>query len=183
MDTLLSTLFVFFATLLISATLLIFIRVGFSRLESSIGIHRDGLPISTPAPAWTLPDLRGQRFSTPAERVWQFLIFANKSIAHFPPLIEGMNKFACSKELQVLFISSDSPIVCEAMVRGLDVEVPVISDDDHLYDRFRVRVMPFGFLLDPAGIVRWCGLINTGDDLDHVWKVTYQVTSKLEAVR
>jgi hypothetical protein len=184
MDIFLSVLFLILGILLLLATLLVFVRVGFSRLESSIGIHGDGLPIGSSAPSWNLPDLQGQRFSTPTGNDWQFLIFANKSIAHFLPLIEGMNNLAFSTQgLQIVLISSDSPTVCESMVKGLGFEAPVIPVEKRLYEQFRVRVMPFGFLLDPAGMVRWCGLVNTGDDLENIWKVTYQVTSKLESVR
>jgi hypothetical protein len=182
MDIFLAILFLLIGMLLLLATLLIFVRVGFSRLESSFGIHGDGLPIGNPAPSWNFPDLQGQQFYTPTHDAWQFLIFADKSIAHFLSLVEGLNKLAFSlQELQILLISSDPPSVCASMVSGLGFEAPVVPTEKRFYEQFRVRVMPFGFLLDPDGIIRWCRLLNTGYELENIWKVTYQIASKQEA--
>jgi hypothetical protein len=38
--------------------------------------------------------------------------------------------------------------------------------------------MPFAFLLDPAGIVRWIGLVNTEAQLVHAWQMSQAAASE-----
>jgi hypothetical protein len=68
-------LFLSVALVLIAATVLQIVRTGYARLNSSIGILRDGIPPGKPAPSWSLPDLKGHLRVTPASDHWQLLIF------------------------------------------------------------------------------------------------------------
>ncbi len=156
---------------LIVLILLAMVQTGFARLSSSIGIARDGLPPGKSAPPWSLPDLQGHLRVTPAGDHWQFLIFAEHSLASFPDLVAGMNHLAAAvQELEVLVLSRESRDLCETTVRALDLQVPIAQVDQAFYDRFRVRVMPFATLLDPRGIVRWVSLVNTEEQLSHAWR-------------
>ncbi len=87
------------------------VRTGLMRLESSAGIWRDGLPSGKAAPSWSLPDLEGHLRITPAGDHWQFLIFADHSLASFPDLVAGMNHLARAvQDLEVLVLSRDSRV-------------------------------------------------------------------------
>lgn len=164
--------FLMLEVVLTALVLLAMVRIGFARLESSIGIARDGLPPGKSAPSWRLLDLEGRLRVTPASDHWQFLIFAEHSLASFPNLVAGMNHLAVTvQELEVLILSRESREFCEAMARALDLTVPIVQVDQALYDKFRVRVMPFAFLLDSGGIVRWVSLVNTGQQLSHAWNI------------
>lgn len=157
---------------LIALVVLAVVRIGFTRLESSLGIARDGIPPGKAAPPWSLPDLEGHLRITPAGDHWQLLIFADHSLSAFPNLVAGMNHLATAvQELEVLVLSRDSRELCEATIRALDVQVPIVQVDQAFYDRFRVRVMPFALLLDPRGIVHWIGLANTEEQLFHIWRM------------
>lgn len=152
--------------------MLAIVRTGLMRLESSEGIWRDGLPSGKAAPSWSLPDLEGNLRITPSGDHWQFLIFADHSLASFPNLVAGMNHLAATgQDLEVLVLSRDSRDLCEATVRALDLQIPIVQVDQEFYDRYRVRVMPFAFLLDPRGTTRWVGLVNKEDQLFHVWRI------------
>ena len=158
-------------SVLIALVLLAILRTGLMRLDSSAGIWRDGLPPGKVAPPWSLPDLKGYLRVTPAGDHWQFLIFADHSLSAFPDLVAGMNHLAAGvQELEVLVLSRDSRELCEATVRALDLHVPIVQVDQAFYDCFWVRVMPFAFLLDPRGTVRWVGLVNTEEQLSHAWR-------------
>lgn len=157
---------------LIALALLALVRTGFARLESSTGILRDGLPVGKVAPSWSLPDITRQLRSSPAGERWQFLIFADRSLIAFPSLAAGMNHLGLTTpELEVLMLSRDSRELCEATVQALNLQLPVMPVDQAFYHRFRVRVMPFAFLLDPGGTIRWLGLVNTEAQLTHVWQI------------
>jgi hypothetical protein len=68
--------------ILIALCLLAILRIGFGRLESHIGIERDGPRRPSPVPHWRLPDLEGVVRSSPTHGRWQLLIFADQSLAY-----------------------------------------------------------------------------------------------------
>ena len=164
---------------LITLTLLAIVRIGLARLGSSIGITRDGFPPGKAVPSWSLPDLEGHLRFTPAEDHWQFLIFANRSLVAFPDLINGIHHLVqVIQELEVLILSHERREDCEVTAEGLELKVPVVSVNPAFYDRFRVRVVPFAFLLDPHGVVHWVGLINTEAQLFLAWRMSQAVIHK-----
>ena len=172
MSTGIGLLFVAIELVFIALALLAILRTGFLRLNSSIGIGRDGFPPGKTVPSWSLPDIEGRLRVTPAGDHWQLLVFANHALASFPDLVSGMNHLAAtSQELEVLLLSQDSLENCRDTVEELDLQVPVVPVDAAFYERFRVRVMPFVFFLDPAGVVRWVGLVNTEAQVVHAWQM------------
>jgi hypothetical protein len=174
MDTALGITFLGVELALIALVLFAIVRTGFMRLDSSAGIWRDGLPHGKAAPSWSLPDLAGHLRVTPAGDHWQFLIFTNHSLVSFPDLITGIHHLAQAvQELEVLVLTRGDREYCESIVRGLNLQVPVVPVDQVLYDRYRVRVMPFATLLDPQGITRWVGLVNTEAQLFHIWRMIW----------
>jgi len=183
MDTALGITFLGTELVLIVFVLFAIARTGFARLESSIGIMSDGIPIGKAAPPWNLPDLQGVFQSTPTHDTWQFLIFADRSLGGFLPVIAGMHALSVEDTLQVLQLSRDSQEFCAAMARGLDLQVPVVPVEDSLYDQFRVRVMPFGFLIDPTGVVRWRGLVSSEEQMRHVWHLIRELEREIAVVR
>lgn len=165
--------FIFFGVefVFIILCLLAIVRTGFVRLESSIGLRRDGLPYGKTAPGWSLPDVEGRLRVTPAGDHWQLLIFADHSLASFPDLVAEINElFATNQELEVIVLSHDDQELCEATVRVLDLRVPLVRVNQAFYERYRVRVMPFAFILDPLGKVQWVGLANAYH-LPYTWRL------------
>jgi hypothetical protein len=172
MDLAVGILFLGIALALIALALLATLRTGYARLNSSVGILRDGFPPGKPAPPFSLPDLEGRLRVAPAGDHWQLLIFANLSLVAFPDLVAGINRLAQTvQELEVVILSHEDRQHCEALSQGLELQAPVVPVEPHVYDRFRVRVVPFAFLLDPHGIIRWVGLVNTEEQLFHLWRI------------
>lgn len=178
-----AALFIAVALGLMAATVLLVIHTGFARLNSIIGIMGDGLPMGQLVPSWKLPDVHGILHQTPALDRWQFLIFIDKSLGGYPLLISGMHILSAETELEVLQLSRDSKAFCAAMACGLDLRIPVISVPSTLYDQYRVRIMPFAFLLDPAGHVHWRGLVNSGEQMKHLWRLVREVDPQVAAAR
>jgi hypothetical protein len=84
------------------------IRIGFIRLDTWIGIARDGIPIGNAAPSWSLPDVAGHLRVTPARDRWQFLIFTDRSLVGLPELVDGLRAFAAKvTEAEILLISRE----------------------------------------------------------------------------
>lgn len=172
MDLSIGLLFLVVELMCIVLSLFAIIRTGYLRLNSSLGIARDGFPPGKPVPPWSLPDLDGRLRITPASDHWQLLVFANQSLEAFPDLINGIHYLAYyAQELEVLVMSQDSKEDCRTMAKELDLQVPIVPVDPAFYDRYRVRVMPFAFFLDPRGIVRWVGLANEEEQLIHAWRM------------
>lgn len=159
-----------FGGLIVILSLIFILQIGFIRFESRIGIARDEYPPGKVVPAWTLPDLNGQLRKSPSEDRWQLLIFVNYALGAFPELIVNIQQLAsASSKLEVLILAGAKHDFCEAMARGLDLRVPVVSVDQSFYQRFRVRTMPFAFFLDPSGKVQWVGMAGSKALLVHVW--------------
>ncbi len=172
MDGALGVTFLSVELLLIALVLLAIVRTGFARLGSAIGIARDGFPPGTKAPPWSLPDLEGHLRVTPAGDHWQLLIFVNRALVGFPELIAGMHQLArAAHELEIVILSSEDHADNTVTAQGLDLQVPIVTVDQAFYDRYRVRVMPFAFFLDPHGLVRWVGLLNSEAELFHAWRM------------
>jgi hypothetical protein len=165
-----SIAFLIVAFLLVVLVLFGIIRTGLAQLESSIGIQRDGLPPGKVAPSWSSLDLTGHLRTTPAGDHWQLLLFADHSLASFIDVVTGINYLVTvTQDLEVLVLSRESRDLCESTARVLDLEVPIVPVEQTIYDAFRVRVMPFAFLLDAKGIVRWRSLVNREAQLTHAW--------------
>jgi hypothetical protein len=156
----------------IALVLLAIVRTGLARLGSAIGIARDGFPPGKMVPPWSLPDIDGHLRVTPAGDHWQLLVFVNRALVAFPELVEGMHRLAqATQDLEVLILSNEGKEHNSVTVEGLALQIAIVSVDAAFYDRFRVRVMPFAFFLDPRGIVRWVGLVSTENQLFHAWRM------------
>lgn len=159
--------------LCIALTLLALLKTGLQRLESAVGISRDGFPPGRSVPSWQLLDLMGQERKTPTGEKWQLLIFVDHSLVSFPELFIGITHFSEGvPEVEVLIVSRDNRTLCEATKRVLNLQVPIVPVDQTFYDRFRVRIMPFAFFLNSNGVVHQLGLVNNQQQLFNMWKMT-----------
>ena len=165
-------LFLAIAVSLLACVLLAFLKIGIQRLEGSVGITRDGFPPGKVVPTWSLPDLDGYIHKTPSQTHWQLLVFVDHALVSFPDLFVGLALFAQDRpKVEILILSRDDNDLCRKTEEVLELSIPFIPVDQAFYDRFRVRVMPFGFLLDPAGRVRELGLMSSYAQLSHMWKM------------
>ncbi len=173
MDARLGMLFLGVALALIGLVVLAVVRVGFMRLDSTAGVGRDGFRPSSKMPFWRLPDHTGRLRGTPSvDARWQLLLFADRSLVAFPGIVAGVCHLAANNsDLEAIILSRDSPELCEAMIQGLNLSVPVVPVDQSFYNRFRVRLMPFAFFLDPQGIVRWVGPVHIETQLNMSWQM------------
>ena len=170
MNIVIGVIFLVLELICIALALLSVLRSGIARLSSSAGVARDGFPPGKAVPSWSLPDYDGYLRVTPAGDHWQLLVFADNCLASFPEVVSGMHHLSQEfQELEVLIMSQESKEDCRITAEGLDLRVPTVPVDSSFYDRFRVRVMPFLFFVDPQGIVRWVGLANTEQQLIHAW--------------
>lgn len=170
--------------LLTFLTLLAIIYLGFKRLESSAGIKRDGIKHGKQLPAWQLPDLTKIVHTTPSREKWQLLIFTTAIIESFPSLFNGIKSISkLHPELEVIVIARAGKISCENIAKTLGFQVPVVPVDQTFLNRLKVRVIPFVYLVDPNGIIRWVGLVNTEEQLLNIWDFTRARIDKDFAVK
>jgi hypothetical protein len=145
-------------------------RIGLLRLESPLGIVRDGLPGGAPAPRWERPDTNGAVRGVPSGRRWQLLLFADHSLREFPEVARALTELlAREPELEAFMLSSKRADLAAETAKALELDVPVVGVDADFYWRHNVRVMPFVMVLDPEGRVRAAGLPNDKARLDMVW--------------
>ena len=144
-------------------------RIGLLRLESPLGIVRDGLPAGAPAPEWRRADTDGGLREVPAGR-WQLLLFADHSLREFPEVAAALDALLeRTPELEAIIVTGRHPELATETARALGLEVPVVGVDSDFYWRHNVRVMPFVLVVDPHGRVRAGGLPNDEARLLMIW--------------
>jgi hypothetical protein len=156
-----SAVFLLLGVVTVSLVLLMIMRIGYGRLESAIGIARDGPRRERPAPAWQATDNSGHTRRVPCGGRWQLLIFADHCLASFPDLVAAMNRLPVAvSDLDVAVLARSRPGLNAEMIVSLGITAPVVMVDQGLYDQYKARVMPFSVLIDDRGIVKWKGVAN-----------------------
>lgn len=153
------------ASVMLVLSMLLIISVGIGRLSSSVGIRRDGIPIGDRAPAWSLLDLEGAGHETPNREKWQLLFFTDLSFKEYSDAARGLSQLHGSTDVEVLLMSTVDARLTEVIARAFGLKVPIIHVSESLCRKYRVRVYPLAFILDPGGRVRSVALANRGDVL------------------
>jgi hypothetical protein len=164
--------FVAFAGLLVVLTVVALVGIGIVRLESPLGVLRDGLQPGERAPRWALPDLDGVERRSPSGR-WQLLVFGDHSLREFGGFADALNRFQESNpELELVVLSRGHPDLTDYILRQvLDLRMPIVHVDEAFYRRFDVRVMPFLYFIDPGGVVRAPAIVNQESTLLRMWQL------------
>lgn len=152
-------------------TLLVVVRIGFGRLESRVGIEGDGPARNRPAPplGFNRPTTVSAQHGT--RPLWCLLVFADHSLASFPMLVSGLNNIALGNLPIDVVVLTRSSIPGLPWVETVGLQVPVVKCDEGLYERYRVRVIPYGVLVDPYGIVRWASVVNYEEQILHNFEI------------
>ncbi len=101
-----NAVFLFMEGCLLLLCLISICYTGFLRLESRIGVARDGYPPGKAVPSWSLPDSTGLMRKTPGADHWQLLIFTNHALVAFPDLLAGIRQLASTaKELEIIILA------------------------------------------------------------------------------
>ena len=161
--------FVAVGALFVLAEGLALLRVGLLRLESPLGIIRDGLPWGADAPRWRLPDTDGVARQVPGGR-WQVLVFVDHSLREFPELARALAELGDREPVDVFLLPKAHAHLALEVARGLGLDAPVVPVDDAFYWRHNVRVMPFSIVLDERGVVRAEGLASDEPRFEMVWQ-------------
>src|SRR5450631_626782 len=115
---LVTVIFLSIEVIFIILVVLTILRTGVIRLESKVGVTRDGFPPGKKVPSWQLPDIAGQMQQTPTENHWQLLLFTDHVLGGFLDVVTEMNNIALSaQDLEIVILSKRNKALCEAMVR------------------------------------------------------------------
>jgi hypothetical protein len=164
--------FVAAAVVLTGFAALAMIRVALARLESPIGIWRDGVRAGLMLPAWSLPDRKGVSHSTPSHGKWQLLLFADHSLREFPAFALRVRELSEEESLEALILTRRDPEATAVVVEAFGLKIPVVPVDDRFYWRCNVRVMPYVMIVDPHGTVWASNVVTTPESLDALWRIT-----------
>lgn len=154
---------------------------GVVRLESRLGVTRDGRRLNTKAPPWSLADIDGRERTSPSSERWQLLIFADHSLIEFPGVISGIRRLRNEADLEIFRVSSRPPELVRAAADALKLGIVTIAVPQSFYHRFNVRVMPFAFFIDPDGLVREQGIVNYEETLINKWLVARAASDPMQA--
>lgn len=169
-----SILFIVVASTFVALALLALAMLGLARLESSIGILRDGLAVDSVAPSWESLDLVGGRTGSPSGERCQLLLFADHSLAEFPEVVRAVHELhAATPDLEILLLARRDAEVLALTVQllGFGALVTAVPNSDEVYRAFNVRVMPYAQFVAADGRLLAGGLVNRGEQLSHLWSI------------
>lgn len=167
-------LYVTIAVALIALALLALMTLAHLALSGAPAIARDGLRPGTRAPTWILSDTDGQLQRSPSGgATWQLILFADHLLTLFPDVAQRLIDLSdlTSDSTPNLLIASRSRLDVTAVVRLLGLRCPVINVPKWFYGKYNVRVMPYGLLIDPQGIVRDARLVNNAWQALTIWNI------------
>jgi hypothetical protein len=162
--------FIVLGVLFTLLAVLAILRIGMTRLESYLGLGRDGLPLGTLAPAWELRDSTGEIHQAPSRENWQLLVFGDHSLKEFPAVVDGIRQLASLSGVEAILLSRANVRAVSEVARSFQLSVPIVSVDQRFYSKHNVRVMPFLIILDPDGRVRAEGLVNYEETVLKMWR-------------
>ena len=91
--------------------------------------------------------------------------------AHCDPcrrLLPGLEEFVAGlgREFSVLWLNQASAEETLQFQSETGATIPMLSYRGGVNDAYKVRVTPFLFMIDPAGVIRAKGLVNTKQQLE-----------------
>ena len=110
--------FIVLAGLAVTACGLALLRIGVVRLESPLGIHRDGLPVGSRAPRIDAAAADGTEVRVPSRDRFQFLLFADHSLLEYPEVAAAVGELGASQEAAVVLITQRDPTLAAASSRA-----------------------------------------------------------------
>ena len=146
----------------------LFVTVGEKQLHTPLAIARDGPRVGRPAPPITARATDGTAVAVPAGRR-QVLLFADHSLMDFAELLALLVADRADRPDVVVLGSAER--TSAALLEGLGLQVPAAVVPHKVYDRYRVRVMPYAVVVDAAGGVATSALVNTPFQLRHLAQV------------
>ena len=144
--------------------LLVYRHFGMMTLGTMEGVQRDGLPVGEKAPSIYGVAPAG------AERVWEppsdrpsVLIFASPDCEPCSVVLPAANRLSSmrSADLQVLAVVPGPVESAARTAEQYKLEFGCIAEDGSgAFDKYRVRVTPFAFVVGSDGLVRAKGLCS-----------------------
>jgi methylamine dehydrogenase accessory protein MauD len=148
---------------------LLYRQLGIMYLGSASGVSRDGLPVGATAPDFQLEDSEGraQRLSNYRGRN-VLLLFGSTHCEPCRRLLPGLQEFAAGpgRDFDVLWLNEGTPEETLQFQSETGARLPMLSYKDGINDSYKVRVTPFLFMVDAAGVIKAKGLVNTKSQLE-----------------
>jgi methylamine dehydrogenase accessory protein MauD len=137
------------------------------QLEAALS-GRLGLPPGTRAPAFSLLSVQGARVALKrfAGR-HVLLVFTRSSQDPWQQLLPELNRLQRHGNFQVLLIETGGLEAAKQLASEGQAAFPVlVQEARNVARRYRVRVLPFAFLIDPQGVLRARGVVSSPQHLD-----------------
>jgi methylamine dehydrogenase accessory protein MauD len=146
---------------------LLYRQLGVLYLGSASGVSRDGLAVGSAAPDFQLPDAEGQTHRLSDYRGRNvLLLFGSPHCDPCRRLLPNLEEFAATRDFEVLWLNQALPEETRHFRAETGATLPMLSYQDKVNTDYHVRVTPFLFMIDPRGVTRAKGLVNTKNQLD-----------------
>lgn len=143
------------------AVILLYRQLGEMYLGTSESRSRDGIRVGTRAPSTTLSDQRGVARTFPSPRP-TLVVFGAPTCGPCVDLMPDLVAFAEQRPTtDFWFVSTADSAANNNFARQHRLQFPVLTDSDQRVAlQYKVRVTPFAFYIDAAGVVRAKSVVN-----------------------
>lgn len=155
------------------AVLIILLRTfGSFYLNSRSGVNRDGLSLGTRAPSFSAPSVAGASVRIPAtDGRWRALFSVTAACeecyAAMRPLADLQADLDDQLRVVMLLPVVANELPDMPLLRDTPIDVAIVGHEG-LRRAYRIRVLPFVHVLDPAGVVRAKGVMHNRERLEHL---------------
>jgi peroxiredoxin len=144
--------------------LLVYRHFGMMTLGTMEGVQRDGLPIGEKAPSiyGVEPGSKERTWEPPSGRS-SVVIFASPDCEPCSVVLPAANRLATMRksDLSVLTVVPGPVASADRMLEQYKLTFDCLAEDGSgAFDKYRVRVTPFAFVVGPDGLVRAKGLCS-----------------------
>jgi methylamine dehydrogenase accessory protein MauD len=163
----------------------LFHELGRTHLGTSGATLRDGLRAAAKAPPFAALGESGKTVNfDPVGDKATFLIFGTPDCRVCQDLVPALEEFVAhrSSVLRAVLVfrtASEDPTATIDRYGSATTTLAVGSSD--VVSRYKVRVTPFGYLIDQAGIIRAKGLVNGHNHLHALWQMANMETPPYDA--
>lgn len=152
---------------LVLLNLVLFRQLGIMVMGTARGVNQSGIPVGRKLPKAETSTLYGKPWTTEAlygnSAIMLFASPTCKECARILPEFGAVAKQYGVKPILLLFATAAQG---EAYMQAMEYDEEVLLVTPELAERLDVEVTPFAYAVDPGGMIRHKGLVNSREQLE-----------------
>ncbi|WP_211750379.1 methylamine dehydrogenase [Paenibacillus sp. Marseille-Q4541] len=158
---------------LVILNLVLFRQLGIMIMGTARGVNQSGIPVGKRLPVATTFHIDGTEWSTDELLGTSALIlFGSPTCRECAEILPDFHRIAELNQVKPVLMLFSTPELASDYVRKIQYNDDVYIVSSELAHHLDVQVTPFAYAIDPRGVIRHKGLVNSRDQLESYMKST-----------